>query len=312
MSKGKFFGNKIVDDAEGKPIYAKTKGQHDLVKSIEENDIIFVNGPAGTGKTFIAACKAVAGLDRNKFDRIVLTRPAVESGEELGFLPGTMEEKIGPYMRPLYDSIERLRKKPAKKPRPSDGGKAQRGQPSRKKTKLDNIVPDEVEEWMKNIEIAPLAYMRGATHAKSFVILDEAQNVTPTQMKMFLTRMGEGSKVVITGDASQTDLNRRVGSGFRHAQRLLSGVKGIGFVTLDERDIVRHKLVKDIILRYEKEESYKSHTYSNKGPNQTPLFEADNTIESNDYREEFHEDVEITESNDNYHSFDNHDADDRD
>ena len=273
MGAKKFFGSKIVDDAQGKAIYAKTHGQHELVKAIDDNDIIFVNGPAGTGKTFIAACKAVAGLDKGKYERIVLTRPAVESGEELGFLPGTMEEKIGPYMRPLYDSIERLRKKPKQKTRSADDGKAQRGQGSRKKTKLDSMPVEETDEWMKDIEIAPLAYMRGATHAKSFVILDEAQNVTPTQMKMFLTRMGEGSKVVITGDASQTDLNNRVGSGFRHAQRLLSGIEGIGFITMTENDIVRHKLVKDIILKYEKEDSYKYKVMGNHEPTARPLFE---------------------------------------
>lgn len=304
MNKSNYFGGVIIKDAYGKAIYAKTKGQHDLVKAIDGNDIIFVNGPAGTGKTFIAACKAISGLDSGKYERVVLTRPAV-AGEDLGFLPGDIDDKIGPYMRPLIDSIEKLRKKPKKKSKPIDG-KAQRGQPSRKKTKFDSSVTDEAEEWMKDIEVAPLAYMRGATHANSFVILDEAQNVTPDQMKMLLTRMGEGSKVVITGDASQTDLNNRIGSGFRHAQKLLTGVKGIGIVTMDERDIVRHKLVKDIILKYEKSESEKYETYSHKGYGQQPLFESDSTVVSNDYYDP-KEDVELMHDVEYHEEYDNTD-----
>ena len=171
-------------------------------------------------------------------------------------------------MRPLYDSIEKLKKK-KKKPVRNDE-QAQRGTKRRRKNDVQDS-GDDMDEWAKNIEISPLAYMRGATFDNSFIIMDEAQNVTAGQMKLFLTRIGKGSKVIITGDATQTDLNSRVQSGFRHAQRLLSNVKGIGFVSLDERDIVRHKLVKDIILKYEKEDSYRNKVYSNKGPQ--PLFE---------------------------------------
>ena len=284
MSKSNSFGHKIVNDADGRPIYAKTHGQHELIKAIDAHDIIFVNGPAGTGKTFLAVCKAVVGLDRKKYERLVLTRPAVESGEELGFLPGSLDEKIGPYMRPLYDSIEKLKKK--KKPvTVHDDNQIQRGQSSRKKNKVDPHQKEEKDDWLEQVEIAPLAYMRGATMDKSFVILDEAQNVTPSQMKMFLTRMGNGSKVVITGDASQTDLNSRVGSGFRHAQRLLADVEGIGFVHMDERDIVRHRLVKDIILKYEKEDSYKYKVDGNRGPEQ-PLFEDTQSVSYKEYTEE--------------------------
>jgi phosphate starvation-inducible PhoH-like protein len=277
MSKAQIFGKPIVDDVKGRPVYAKTHGQCELVKAIDDYDIIFVNGPAGTGKTFLAVCKAVVGLDAGKYKRLVLTRPAVEAGEELGFLPGTLDDKIGPYMRPLYDSIEKLRKPKVKPSAAPDDGQAQRGAPVRKKSQKEWTQKETTEDWLDHVEIAPLAYMRGATHAKSFVILDEAQNVSPAQMKMFLTRMGEGSKVVITGDASQTDLDSRTQSGFRHAQRLLHNVKGIGFVTLDERDIVRHRLVRDIILKYEKEDSYKNSVYSNNDRHYQPpqaLFES--------------------------------------
>lgn len=268
MSNQQKFGQAILKDANGREVYAQTHGQLELIKSIDKYDILFVNGPAGCGKTFLAVCKAVQSLDSKRCERIVLTRPAVESGEELGFLPGSLDEKIAPYMRPLYDSIEKLKKK-KKKPVRNDE-QAQRGTKRRRKNDVQDS-GDDMDEWAKNIEISPLAYMRGATFDNSFIIMDEAQNVTAGQMKLFLTRIGKGSKVIITGDATQTDLNSRVQSGFRHAQRLLSNVKGIGFVSLDERDIVRHKLVKDIILKYEKEDSYRNKVYSNKGPQ--PLFE---------------------------------------
>lgn len=250
-----------------------------------------------THNTFLAVCKAVSALDdpENRCERIVLTRPAVESGEELGFLPGSLDEKIGPYMRPLYDSIEKLKKKP-KKSTPKTDEQNQRGAKRRRKSdQIDtNTSNDELDEWMKNIEIAPLAYMRGATFDNSFIIMDEAQNVTSGQMKLFLTRLGQGSKVVITGDATQTDLNSRVQSGFRHAQRLLKNVKGIGFIQLDEKDIVRHKLVKDIILKYEKEDNYHNKVISNKGPQ--PLFESNNTT-----KEEYEDNYD---SNFDYENFD--------
>lgn len=293
MSKSNGMGPCIVKDAKNKQIKAQTHGQLELVKAIDEYDVLFVNGPAGCGKTFLAVCKAVSALDSpdNRCERIVLTRPAVESGEELGFLPGSLDEKIGPYMRPLYDSIEKLKKKPTRNNHKVDD-QNQRGAKRRRKADQfeTNTSNDELDEWMKNIEIAPLAYMRGATFDNSFIIMDEAQNVTAGQMKLFLTRLGQGSKVVITGDATQTDLNNRVQSGFRHAQHLLRDVKGIGFVQLTEKDIVRHKLVRDIILKYEKEDSYRNKVISNKGLQ--PLFESnggrkeeynDNSYEDFDY-----------------------------
>ena len=303
MSKTQSFGQKIVNDANGRPVYAKTHGQSELIKAIDKYDIIFVNGPAGTGKTFLAICKAVVGLDSGRYERLVLTRPAVEAGEELGFLPGSLDDKIGPYMRPLYDSIEKLKKK-KKATTHQDDHQLQRGAPSRKKGKGEWGKEKEVEkedDWTENVEIAPLAYMRGATHANSFVILDEAQNVSPAQMKMFLTRMGEGSKIVITGDASQTDLNNRIGSGFRHAQNLLANVEGIGFVTLNENDIVRHKLVKDIILKYEKEDSRK---YKVMGNRETPLFEDSHSESYESYSKTSNDDIEpiaIIEGGEGYH-----------
>lgn len=259
MTRQKPFGQTIIKDKNGKPVKALTQGQYDLVEAIEKYDILFVNGPAGTGKTFLATCKAVAGLQDGIYERLCLSRPAVETGEGLGFLPGDLNDKIAPYMRPLYDSIDKLKPKPRKVLNQANG------KPRRRKGPQDDPeVQMEEVEWAKNIEINPLEYMRGLTMENSFIILDEAQNVTSDQMKMLLTRMGWGSKIVITGDASQCDLDRRTNSGFRHAQQLLKGVEGIGFIQLTEHDIVRHKLVKDIIKRYEKEDSYRNKVYSNR------------------------------------------------
>lgn len=194
-------------------------------------------------------CAAVKAIEEGQYKKIILTRPIVESGEEIGFLPGDLNEKIAPYMKPLYQSIEHL------KPHKNGNGNG-----SKKKKAVQQ---DYMEDWDKKIEISPLAYMRGLTHQNAFIIMDEAQNVTIPQMKLFLTRIGHNTKVVITGDASQSDLERRTRSGFRHAQQLLDDVEGIGFVKLTENDIVRHKLVKDIIIKYENEESYKTRTLSN-------------------------------------------------
>ncbi len=249
MTKGRF-GKAIIKDANGRNVYAKTHGQHELIKAIDEYDILFVNGPAGTGKTFIATCKAVNALDSGECDRIVLTRPAVEAGEELGFLPGTLNDKISPYMQPLFDSIEKLKKK---KKKTTTDDLSQRGSSKRKKV-VETTNDDGISDWGDKIEIAPLAFMRGSTHEKSFVIADGAQNISVAQMKLILTRLGEGSKLILCGDISQSDLSHRLDSGFRQAQKLLSDVEGIGFITLTEKDIVRHKLVKDIILKYEKHE----------------------------------------------------------
>ncbi len=208
-------------------IHAKGPGQTEYLKSIDQCDIVISIGPAGTGKTYLGVAKAVSYLIEKKVERIILTRPAVEAGESLGFLPGAIEEKVDPYLRPLFDA-------------------------------LNDFLPfDRIRKYldMKVIEVAPLAYMRGRTLNDSFIILDEAQNTTGMQMKMFLTRMGWRSKVVVTGDITQIDLPTNVLSGLVEIQHLLGGIEGIQFVYLDKRDVVRHKLVQDIIRAYENKNS---------------------------------------------------------
>lgn len=214
----------ILIDRFGNPVQPKTRGQARFISMIKQNDIVLAAGPAGTGKTFLAVAMAVQALEKKLVDRLILVRPAVESGESLGFLPGAIGEKIGPYMRPLYDS-------------------------------LSVMLPSErlKEYWDGNsIEIAPLAYMRGRTLGKSFIILDEAQNTSISQMKMFLTRIGVGSKTVLTGDETQVDLGKFEKSGFAHARKILAGIEGIGQIELSVEDVVRHRLVRDIIKAYEK------------------------------------------------------------
>lgn len=204
-------------------IFPKTKGQQAYVEAIDENDIIFSIGPAGTGKTYLAVASAVESLRSGKVQRIVLTRPAVEAGEKLGFLPGDMIEKVDPYLRPLYDAL------------------------------FDMMSPERFNYYREKsiIEIAPLAYMRGRTLNNAFIILDEAQNTTHGQLKMFLTRMGFGSKVVVTGDITQVDLEEKNSSGLIEAEKILSGIKGVAFIYLDEEDVVRNPIVKRIIKAYE-------------------------------------------------------------
>jgi phosphate starvation-inducible PhoH-like protein len=205
-----------------KLIASKSEGQREYLECIAKNDIVIAIGPAGTGKTYLAVAAAVDALRKNRVKRIVLARPAVEAGETLGFLPGDLQEKVDPYLRPLYDALEDIM--------PSDWVRRS----------LDSRI----------IEIAPLAYMRGRTLADSFIILDEAQNASTSQMKMFLTRVGLNSKVVITGDKTQIDLPRRDDSGLLEVERILRGIEGIGFVYLNAVDVVRHRLVKEIIDAY--------------------------------------------------------------
>ncbi len=205
-------------------IVPRTEGQKKYAHICNKNDIVFSIGPAGTGKTFLAVAFAVAALENHDVDRIILSRPAVEAGESLGFLPGDLKEKVDPYLTPLYDALNEIM--PA--------------------NKLKLILKKNV------IEIVPLAYMRGRTLNNAFLILDEAQNSTPMQMKMFLTRLGVNSKGIITGDITQIDLPRRSDSGLIDVINVLKGVDGIGFVKLDEPDVVRHKLVRDIIISYDK------------------------------------------------------------
>lgn len=219
----------IVHTHSGGAVRAKTAGQQRIVDSQRVNDIVFAIGPAGTGKTYTAVALAVKALKERRVKRIVLCRPAVEAGESLGFLPGDLKDKIDPYLRPLYDSLEEM------------------------------IDHDRLELNMaKNIiEIAPLAYMRGRTLNNAFVILDEAQNATTIQMKMFLTRLGVNSSAIITGDVTQTDLPKKINSGLVEIPKILKNIKGIDFVYLDQSDVVRHKLIRDIIEAYERFEDQK-------------------------------------------------------
>jgi phosphate starvation-inducible PhoH-like protein len=214
--------HKIILPGLRRIIAAKTQGQRDYLQAVATHDIVIGIGPAGTGKTYLAVAKAVEALARKRVKRIVLARPAVEAGESLGFLPGDLQAKVDPYLRPLYDALE------------------------------DMMPADKVQKAFetRTIEIAPLAYMRGRTLADAFIILDEAQNATGAQMKMFLTRIGLNSKVVVTGDKTQIDLPKREDSGLVQIERILPGVDGIAFAYLDETDVVRHKLVREIIKAY--------------------------------------------------------------
>src|SRR6056297_2762739 len=230
----KYEGNldKLLNDivaltSNGRTIKPKTLGQKRYIDNIRKNDIVFSIGPAGTGKTYLAVAMAVNAFRKKEVERIILTRPAVEAGEKLGFLPGDMQDKVDPYLRPLYDAL------------------------------YDILGPEKVSEYLEKdiIEVAPLAYMRGRTLDDSFVILDEAQNTTPEQMKMLLTRIGFNSHAVITGDITQIDLPRNSNSGLNQVRKILKHIEGIEFVYLTNQDVVRHDLVKDIIKAYERHES---------------------------------------------------------
>ncbi len=220
------FEDALVFGTNGKAVRARTVNQLQLVKEYGTSDLIIAEGPAGTGKTYTAIALAVRALKNHEVKKIVLTRPAVEAGERLGFLPGDMREKLDPYLQPLYDA-------------------------------LNDMIPfRKLEQWIEDgtVQIAPLAFMRGRTLENSFVILDEAQNATVSQLKMFLTRMGVSSKFILTGDTTQIDLPRRSESGLLQAIRLLTGIEGISVIRFDERDIVRHRLVKHIVRAYDAEE----------------------------------------------------------
>lgn len=214
----------VVYSVTGKPISARSENQQKLVRAYQYNDMIFATGPAGSGKTYMSIALAVRSLKNKEIRKIILSRPAVEAGEKLGFLPGDMRDKIDPYLQPLYDALE------------------------------DMIPAQKLRELMEQnvIQIAPLAFMRGRTLNDAVVILDEAQNTTTAQIKMFLTRMGTNTKMIITGDCSQVDLPRGVRSGLSEAIDILSSVKGIGFIRMDKKDIVRHKLVSRIVEAYDK------------------------------------------------------------
>ncbi len=214
----------LIYGPKGVRIAPKTKNQRTLVKASGDNDVVFAIGPAGTGKTYISVALAVQALKNKSVKKIIITRPAVEAGEHLGFLPGDLQEKIDPYLRPIYDALD------------------------------DMIHSEKLQHYLDNrvIEIAPLAYMRGRTLNQAFILLDEAQNTTPMQLKMFLTRMGPQSKMIVNGDRSQIDLPKNQESGLINAARVLKDTVGIAFVELDTRDVIRHRIVKDIIKAYDK------------------------------------------------------------
>jgi len=217
----------ILHGSNGQPIKARTLNQRKMLASVLEKDMLFAIGPAGTGKTYTAVALAVKALKNKEVKRIILTRPAVEAGENLGFLPGDLKEKLDPYLQPLYDALR------------------------------DMIPAEKLAFYLENqvIQIAPLAFMRGRTLDRAFVILDEAQNTTHAQMKMFLTRMGQSAKFIITGDASQIDLPPKQKSGLAEAEKVLKPIAGIDFIYLNEHDVIRHQLVKNIIKAYEAEEA---------------------------------------------------------
>ncbi|MCH8515797.1 MAG: PhoH family protein [Cyclobacteriaceae bacterium] len=225
----------IVYGNSGLVVKAKTVNQRKLIAAAFKNDMVFAIGPAGTGKTYTAVALAVRALRQNQVRKIILTRPAVEAGENLGFLPGDLKEKLDPYLQPLYDALR------------------------------DMIPPEKLAYYLENgfIQIAPLAFMRGRTLDNAFVILDEAQNATESQLKMFLTRMGKSAKFVITGDLSQIDLPKRQPSGLVQAAKILPNVEGIAFVHLDDRDVIRHKLVRSIIAAYDHKKNNTEKTTDN-------------------------------------------------
>lgn len=240
--------NLIIHGMNGKPIVARTENQQRLVKAFEENDLVFATGPAGTGKTFVAIALAVKALKNKEIRKIILSRPAVEAGEKLGFLPGEMKDKLDPYLQPLYDALQ------------------------------DMVPGAKLKEYIENnvIQIAPLAFMRGRTLNDAVIILDEAQNTTTHQIKMFLTRLGMNAKMIITGDVTQIDLPPTATSGLVQAMQILKGVKGIGKVEFEKKDIVRHKLVQRIVEAYDKFDSKHS-----KGGSRTVSKEQQEEIKNN-------------------------------
>ncbi len=223
-STQKSLSNSVILYTKEGVIAPKSQGQHDYYESTRKNDIVFAIGPAGTGKTYLAVAIALSHLRNKIVNKIVLARPAVEAGESLGFLPGDLREKIDPYLKPIYDAL------------------------------FDMVIPNKLKQYMESeiIEVVPLAYMRGRTLNNAFVILDEAQNTNPSQMKMFLTRLGVNSKAIITGDITQIDLPSKGTSGLIQIQSILTGIEGINFIYLNEKDVVRHRLVREIIKAYDK------------------------------------------------------------
>ena len=227
QAKDVLFSDTVIVTDRGKPIKAHTQMQREYVRALQRAEVVFAIGPAGTGKTYLAMAMAVAAFREQRVSRIILTRPALEAGEHLGFLPGDLQAKVDPYLRPLYDAL------------------------------FDMMEPEKAQQLVErgSIEVAPLAFMRGRTLNDAFIILDEAQNTTPEQMKMFLTRLGFGSKAVVTGDITQTDLPKGQVSGLNHVREILPGLAGIGFIYFSDQDVVRHELVQRIIQAYQQHEA---------------------------------------------------------
>ena len=272
----KYNGHAIIEDKNGKTLRAMTRGQDRLIETIEDNDIIFVNGPAGCGKTVIATWLGIAAIDENRYERLVLTRPIVTAGEDLGFLPGTFEEKVAPFMQPIFEAIARIKGgRPEEFIKGGIGAHVQKPLPATqqpvsnyKKKKLDigeTTIEKNNSEFYKKVSVCPLAYLRGATKANSWLVVDEAENITSDQMFMMLSRIGHNSKMIICGDVMQSgDLKRGVKSGFLEAQRLLKGISRISTVTLSTDDIVRNSIIKSIILRYANKDKYLFNTEGNR------------------------------------------------
>lgn len=276
-TKPQVFGKTLLTTANGASFHAKTHNQLEIVKAIETNDLVFINGPAGTGKTVMAAVMALKYLEQGIYEKFLITRPAVESGENLGYLPGELDEKLAPYMQPVFNALTML--KGPKRPKPEEGVDPSnfKGNPKGYKAKIDKnraaaaqgdkivstYAPDFLMgELAGKVQVCPLGFMRGITFDHAFVLLDEAQNITKKQMEMFLTRMGEDCKVVVCGDSKQCDLKPEH-SGFEDALVRMQGAPGVGFVTMDLKDIVRHNLVREVIIRYAHDD-YKTGVYSNR------------------------------------------------
>ena len=300
-SEPKFHGTPIIEDRHGKILRPITRNQQALYDAIQENDIVFVNGPAGTGKSCLSTWIGIAGIDAGLYDSLILTRPLQTSGEDLGFLPGTVDEKVAPFMEPLFSAIEVVKGRRISvdhaKPDPIvpiSKYKVKKGfdKNNNKKPEIAKPVVSANEEFYKKVQVCPVAYMRGATKARSFILIDEAQNLSSVQTRLIITRIGFGSKLIICGDATQSDLDNRVKSGFREAQQLLKGIKGIGFITMTFDDIVRHRIIKEILIKYAQNDAKSYRSYSNR-----EFIENESDLRNYDFSEDVDEDLpESTEA----------------
>lgn len=289
-----FCGRPIIDDRKGRTIFTKTPGQQKLVDTINSNDIIFVSGPSGTGKTAIATWLGIAGIDAGKYEHLVLTRPVVTGGEELGFLPGTLDDKVAPYMQPLKDAIALIKGSPKQSVEEEVVKTVPMTKREKKKLRSTDKVIQQPTDFYEKVKVCPLAYIRGSTLSKSYIVCDEFQNATTMQVKMMITRLGRGSKMIICGDPNQCDLPEKVNSGFNDAWNRLNGVKGIGYVSLGVDDIVRHPMMKEIIMRYEVP-GYRGNSYSssNEDFDKVPAHTWERDREGYDFSESDDDDTDL-------------------